>query len=54
MLFAPDAKGRFTSFPIPAKGGWGGIAIAKLTIDSRSEIITADNDDGTITIYFPD
>ena len=54
MLFVPDAQGRFTSFPIPAKGGWGGIAIAKLTNDSRSEIITADNNDGTITIYFPD
>jgi len=54
MLFVPDAQGRFTSFPIPAKGGWGGIAIAKLTKDNRSEIIAADNNDGTITIYFPD
>jgi len=54
MLFVPDAQGRFTSFPIPAKGGWGGISIAKLTKESRREIITADNDDGTITIYFPD
>jgi hypothetical protein len=54
MLFVPDARGRFTSFPIPAKGGWGGIALAKLTDDSRREIITADNGDGTITIYFPD
>jgi hypothetical protein len=54
MLFVPDAKGRFTSFPIPAKGGWGGIAIAKLTNDSRREIITADNNNGTVTIYFPD
>jgi hypothetical protein len=54
MLFVPDAQGRFTSFPIPAKGGWGAIAIARLTNDSRGEIITADHDDGTITIYFPD
>ncbi len=54
MLFMPDTQGRFKSFPIPAKGGWGGIAIAKLTNDGRSEIITADNDDGTITIYFPE
>ena len=54
MLFVPDAHGRFTSFPIPAKGGWGGIAILKLTNDSHGEIITADNNDGTITIYFPD
>ncbi len=54
MLFVPDARDRFTSFAIPAKGGWGGIAIAKLTNDGRSEIITADNGDGTVTIYFPD
>ena len=54
MLFVPDAKGRFTAFPIPAKGGWGAIAIAKLTNDGRAEIITADNGDGTITIYFPE
>jgi len=53
MLFVPDGKRRFTSFQIPAKGGWGGIAISKLTNDSHSEIITADNNDGTITIYFP-
>ena len=53
MLFVPDAQGRFTSFRIPAKGGWGGILIAKLTNDSHSEIVTADNSDGTITIYFP-
>jgi hypothetical protein len=54
MLFVPDARGRFTPFSIPAKGGWGGIAIAKLTNDRRREIITANQDDGTVTIYFPD
>jgi hypothetical protein len=53
MLFVPDAQGHSTSFRIPAKGGWGGIAISKLTNDSHSEIVTADNSDGTITIYFP-
>ena len=32
---------------------WNGKS-AKLTNDGRGEIITADNGDGTITIYFPD
>lgn len=53
MLFVPDATGRFARFPVPAKGGWGGVTIAKLTNDHRSQIITADNENGTITIYFP-
>jgi hypothetical protein len=54
MLFVRDAQGQFTSFSIPAKGGWGGVTIAKLVNGRGSEIITADNSDGTITIYFPD
>lgn len=54
MLFTRDSTGRFKRFPITAKGGWGGIAIAKLENDHRSEIITADNENGTVTIYFPE
>jgi hypothetical protein len=54
MLFTPNAAGRFTRSSIPAKGGWGGIAIARLTTEPRSQIITADNESGTITIYFPE
>jgi hypothetical protein len=53
MLFVSDASGRFARFPVPAKGGWGGVTIAKLTNDNRNQIITADNGNGTITIYFP-
>lgn len=53
MLFVRDAVGHFTRFPIPAKGGWGGVTVARLTNDHRSQIITADNENGTITIYFP-
>jgi hypothetical protein len=53
MLFVPDASGRFARFPVPTKGGWGGVTIAKLTNDNRNQIITADNENGTITIYFP-
>lgn len=54
MLFMPDNAGRFSRFPVPSKGGWGGIAIARLTTEPRSQIITADNESGTITIYFPE
>lgn len=52
-IFQPGANGRFVASSMPSKGGWGRVALAKLTADRRSEIITADNDAGTITIYFP-
>ena len=54
VLFTRDAAGHFSRSTIAAKGGWGGITIASLTKDSRSEIITADNENNTITIFFPD
>jgi hypothetical protein len=54
MLFERGADGRFASTSIPAKGGWGAVAMARLTRDRSSELITADPDDGTITIYFPE
>lgn len=54
VLFISDVPGHFTRYSVPAKGGWGGIAIAKLTKDNRGEIITADSENNTITIYFPD
>jgi len=38
---------------MPIKGGWGSVAVARLTSDRRAELITANPDDGTITIYFP-
>jgi VCBS repeat protein len=53
VLFERAANGQFAAQSIPAKGGWGGVTVARLTNDQRSEIITADNDAGTITIYFP-
>ena len=40
--------------PCHPRRGWGSVAVARLTPDRRSEIITADNDAGTITIYFPE
>jgi hypothetical protein len=52
-LYQRGADGAFTSFSIPIPGGWGSVAIARLTDDPRAEIMTANADDGTITIYFP-
>jgi hypothetical protein len=54
MLFERGADSRFAATSIPAKGGWGAVAMARLTRDRSSELITADPDDGTITIYFPE
>lgn len=49
-----DGDGRFTSSIQPFKGGWGGVAFASLSNNHRGEIITANNEDGTITIFLPD
>jgi hypothetical protein len=54
MLFERGANGGFAATSIPAKGGWGAVAMARLTRDRSSEIVTADADDGTITIFFPE
>ncbi len=53
VLFERGGDGRFAASSIPSKGGWGGVALARLTDDRRSEIVTANNEDGTITIFFP-
>jgi hypothetical protein len=53
MLYERDAAGKFTAFSIPIAGGWGSVAIARLTGDPRADIITANADAGTITLYFP-
>jgi hypothetical protein len=52
-VFERGEDGRFVSTSIPFKGGWGAVAIAKLTSARSSELITANADEGTITIYFP-
>ena len=51
MLFERGPDGHFTATAIPAKGGWGSVAMARLTSDRRAQIITADNDAGSITLY---
>jgi FG-GAP-like repeat len=54
MIFERGSDGRFTSSSQPSKGGWGAVALAHLSNSRRSELITANNDEGTITIFFPD
>jgi hypothetical protein len=51
-IFERDGDGRFTSSRQPVKGGWGTVTLAHLSNSHRSELITANNDDGTITILF--
>jgi hypothetical protein len=53
MVFERRSNGQYASYPIPSKGGWGSVTFARLTNDPRGELITANNTDGTITIYFP-
>jgi hypothetical protein len=53
MLFERDSSGHYNASRISSKGGWGGVTFARLTNDPRGELITADNNDSTITIYFP-
>lgn len=54
MLFERGASGGFEASAIPFKGGWGSVAFARLTRDGRGELISANNEDGSITIYFPE
>jgi hypothetical protein len=55
MLIYRRAKaGNFVAMTMPIAGGWGSVAVAPLTADARSAIITANHDAGSITIYFPD
>ena len=48
------ADWKFTATTRSIAGGWGSVAIARLTDDRRSAIITANADAGSITIYFLD
>jgi len=52
VLFERGPDGSFAASSIPAKGGWGAVAMARLTRDRYSEIVTANPDDNTITVYF--
>lgn len=54
MIYTLGADGYFQAASVAAKGGWGSVTLAQLTRDGRSALIAANNDDGTITIYFPE
>lgn len=54
VIFEQDGEGHFNPFVAPFKGGWGAVAFGHLRNSHRGELITANNDDGTITIFFPD
>jgi hypothetical protein len=54
LIYHRGAAGKFTSTTVPIAGGWGSVAIARLTADPRHAILTANSDAGSITIYFPD
>jgi hypothetical protein len=53
-IFARDSDGHFLPFTQGFKGGWGAVALGRLTDSRHGELITANNEDGTITIFFPD
>ena len=52
VLYERGASDHYDSTSIPFKGGWGSVALAKLTGSGVAELITANADDGSITIYF--
>ncbi len=53
LIFARDGKGHFVASSYPTKGGWGAVTMAHLRDSHRSELITANEEDGTITVLSP-
>jgi hypothetical protein len=51
-IFLSNAGKGFSRSMHPTPGGWGSVAIADLDADGKADIITANPDDGTISIYF--
>jgi len=54
LIFRRTKAGNLVATTMPIAGGWGSVAVAPLTTNARSAIITANHDAGSITIYFPD
>lgn len=54
LLYQRSASGGYESTLVPFKGGWGSVALARLTKGDSAELIAANADDGSITIYFPE
>ncbi len=53
LIFARDGKGHFATSSQPAKGGWGAVTMTHLRGSRRGELVTANADDGTITVLSP-
>jgi hypothetical protein len=53
MLYDRSRGGKYTASSMPFKGGWGSVATAHLTADRRGELITANADDGSISVFWP-
>jgi hypothetical protein len=50
-IFVGQAGNEFSRTNLPSAGGWGGVSIADLNSDGRDDLITANNSDGTVTVY---
>lgn len=52
MLYELRSGGRYDTTQVPSTGGWGIVTLAYLTKDGRGELIRANEEAGSITIYF--
>ena len=50
LIFARDGNGHFEASSEPTKGGWGAVTMTHLRGSRRGELVTANADDGTITV----
>ena len=50
LIFARDGNGHFATSSEPTKGGWGAVTMAHLRGSRRGELVTANEDDGSITV----
>ena len=53
-IYQHGADGKWSTSTLPIAGGWGSVVIARLTDELSGEIITANANAGSITIYFPE
>jgi hypothetical protein len=53
-VFQQKSNGHFVLTSIPSRGGWGSVTMARLTADRRADLITANDEASSITIYFPE
>jgi hypothetical protein len=50
-VFMNHGGTRFDRYLFPTGGGWGAVALADLNGDGKADLITANPDDGGITVY---